>query len=332
MKIVLVYEHFFPPFDEGVKNVAFQLHQHYKASYEVVLVRYLKALPNVLNSLLLVPRLFAMVFQKPDKLVFMPQAALTFSSLLKIWALHLVYADKLTVLGVQKRQLKPWQTRLISRLNMPQTFVLSSSMAKPLEAMNIRSEVVEIGINRELYQPCVDKLPLRKKYHIDPDKRVLLHVGHIKESRNIHWLLDIKESMPELHVVLVGSTATEQDDKLREQLEAANIQVMRDYNPDIHEIYQLADIYCFPVILDNAAMETPLSVLEAMSTNLPVITTPFGRLTEQFGDDGCYRYFNTVQEALELLQSDFGAHCLNRGKTEPYSWRATAERLLINTE
>ena len=273
-----------------------------------------------------------MVCQKPDTLVFMPQAALTFSSLLKIWALHLVYAEKLIVLGVQKRQLKPWQTRLISRLSMPRTFVLSSSMAKPLEAMNIRSEVVEIGINRELYQPCADKLQLRTKYQIEPGKRVLLHVGHIKESRNIHWLLAIKKSKPELHVILVGSTATEQDDHLRKELESADIQVMRDYNPDIHEIYQLADIYCFPVILDDAAMETPLSVLEAMSTNIPVITTPFGRLPEQFSDDDCYRYFSTVDEAIELLQSSFGETCVNRAKTERYSWQATAERLLTETE
>lgn len=328
MKVLFVYEHFFPPFDEGVKNFAYQVHQHYENEHSVKLVRYIDSLPNFLNSLILVPRLLLQLLHRPDKLVFMPQASLTFSTFIKLYVLRLFYGDKLVAVGVQKRQLSHWQMQLVRKLKMPRIFVLSSAMVDILKTLNVQADIVKLGIDRDTYRPAADKLPLREKYTIDCARRVMLHVGHIRESRNIHWLLKVKAALPQLEIILVGSTATEQDDQLCRQLEQADIKVLRDYLPAINELYQLADIYCFPVILDTAAMETPLSVLEAMATNLPVITTPFGRLPEQFKDDAGYRYVNNAQEMIELLNTNFGENCANRQKTADYSWQATAERLL----
>lgn len=330
MKVIFVYEHFSPPFDEGVKNFAFQVHQHYKNEHSVKLVRYLSFLPNFINSLLLVPRLLLLLpIYRPQKLVFMPQAALTFSSLIKLHILVLFYGSKLAAVGVQKRQLSPGQTRLLGQLKMPRIYVLSSAMADSLKSIDVLPEILNVGIDRNTYRPATNRSAIRKQYNIEPNKRVLLHVGHIRKSRNIDWLLDIKAAIPELEIILVGSTATEQDKQLCKQLERADISVFRHYLPDIHKIYQISDFYCFPVILDTAAMETPLSVLEAMATNLPVITTPFGRLPEQFQNDHCYRYVNEAEDVIKLLETDFGEDCVNREKTTKYSWRATAERLLL---
>lgn len=329
MKVVFVYEHFFPPFDEGVKNFAFEMHQHYEKEHTAKLIRYFRILPNFLNSLLLVPRLLLLLpFLRPQKIVFIPQAALTFSSLLKLAILQVFYGSKLVAVGVQKRQLGQWQMKLLRRLKMPHIYVLSSGMAESLKSIGVVADIVNVGIDRNSYQPAADRHLLRNKYNIDTSSRVLLHVGHIKVSRNIDWLLEIKAALPELEIILVGSTATEQDNQLCQQLEQVGIRVLRDYLPDIYEVYQISDIYCFPVIIDTAAMETPLSVLEAMATNLPVITTPFGRLPEQFQDDNCYRYVTGAEEIIQLLNTSFGDHCKNREKTAVYSWQATAERLL----
>ena len=329
MKVLFIYELFYPPFDEGVKNLAHMIHKNLDSEHQVKLVRNITRLSNTLNSLLIVPRIIitGLLFRS-DKVIFIPQASLTFPSYIKIFALHKVFGSKLIVLGTQKRVLSEKQQRIVTKLGIQKLFVLSHSMAEPLQALQIPTKILNVGIDRERYQPVTDKTSLRDKYNIPQDKRIILHVGHIRESRNIRWLLEVQHNLPDVQVVLVGSTSTDRDSDLCQQLEAAGIQTLKEYLADIQEIYQLADFYCFPVTLEDAAMETPLSILEAMATNLPIITTAFGRLPEQFSDDHCYRYINNAADIVALLQTDFGHRCSNREKTKPYTWKATAKRLV----
>ena len=202
-------------------------------------------------------------------------------------------------------------------------------MAADLERMNIQADILPIGIDVERYRPPEDKRRLREKYGIEAERRVLLHVGHIRESRNIEWMLEIATALPEIQIILVGSTSTKRDDALSRRLEQARILVFKDYLASIEEVYQLADVYCFPVILADAAMETPLSILEAMATNLPIVTTAFGRLPEQFSEDDYFRYIASPRDIVESLADGFGENCNNREKIKPYTWKATADRLLI---
>ena len=51
------------------------------------------------------------------------------------------------------------------------------------------------------------------------------------------------------------------------------------YLQSIQEIYQLADVYLFPVMDIENCIDVPLSVLEAASCNLPIVTTEYGELT-----------------------------------------------------
>ena len=106
MKIVFIYEHFFPPFDEGVKKFSYMLHQETIKSHGVTLIRNLGLVPGVVNSLLTVPRiLLACLFLRPDRVVYVPKGALTFPSLVRIWILGKVLGKKLSVVGVQRKKL-----------------------------------------------------------------------------------------------------------------------------------------------------------------------------------------------------------------------------------
>lgn len=338
MKIIFVYEHFFEPFDEGVKNFARMIHSNLADEHQVKVVRYLRLLPNGLNSLLLVPRLLlARLIYRPDQLIFIPQASLTFSSLVKIYLLEKVYGHKLTSVGTQKRELNKAQALRVKRFKLRDMFVLSSSMAEPLLDLGINSQVVNVGIDRERYSPVSqpEKMTLRKKYQLETNKRIILHVGHIKEKRNARWLMEIQQRCEGVQTVLVGSTTTVQDNSLCHELEASGVHVIKDYLADIQEIYQLADLYCFTVTQADGAMETPLSVLEAMAVDIPIITTPFGRLPEQFQADEGYQYIESADQAIALLDNGFGIpgslkEGYNRSKTEAYTWKASADKLLAH--
>lgn len=186
MKIVFVYEHFMPPFDEGVKKLAQMIYQNLAETNDVKLIRYYRRLPNAINSLLILPRVLLMYLRcRPARLVFIPQASMTFVTFLKVMALQLITGDALVVLGTQRRILLDWQKQIVSRWQFKRLFMLSSAMAADMREMNQSAEILNIGIDREHYRPAADKTRIRQIHGIRMDKRVLLHVGHIRESRNI---------------------------------------------------------------------------------------------------------------------------------------------------
>lgn len=329
MKIVFIYEHFKPPFDEGVKKFVKAIYDHMAYRHSVALVRNLCGVPGAINKLILLPRVaIACMCHNPDRVLYVPEGALTFASIFRIWLLRTLLRERLLVIGVQRRTLRGWQQWIARRLALGTVYVMSSAMVADLRQIGVNAKVLDVGIDRSRYAPVEDFLPLRKKYGLCEDRPVLLHVGHIKESRNVRWLMNIRRALPDIQIVLVGSTSTVQDGALGEELAHAGVVMMREYVPEIQEIYQLATWYLFPVMMEDGAMEIPLSVLESMAVNLPVISTRFGRLPELFDEDACYRYVSASGDVVRLLREGFGRNCQNRHKTEPFSWEATVNTLL----
>ena len=72
----------------------------------------------------------------------------------------------------------------------------------------------------------------------------------------------------------------------------------------------------------------PLSVLEALACNLPVVTTRFGELDNYFKEDSGYRYFSTVDELISIISEMDTAEVHNRSKTEVLSWDAFSDRIV----
>ena len=326
---MFIYEHFFPPFDEGVKKFSYMSHKELSKTHQVTLIRNYTNLPNIINNLIFIPRIILLsLIKRPEKIVFIPQGALTFPALIKAWLLEKIYKNKMSVIGVQKKTLKEWQYEFIRKIKLNNIFVLSNSMANEIEKLGKTARPIKVGIDRERYTPAKDIAQLRDKYNIPNDKPVLLHVGHIRISRNILWLLEVQQALPEIQVVIIGSTSTQQENEVFSKLSSGGVLVLRDYFSDIQELYQLSNWYCFPVQHEEGAMETPLSVLEGMATNLPIITTPFGCLVDLFTEDDCFRYINSSEEIINTLKSDFGKNCTNRTKTEPFTWQKTIETIL----
>jgi glycosyltransferase involved in cell wall biosynthesis len=135
-------------------------------------------------------------------------------------------------------------------------------------------------------------------------------------------------------VVLVASSSTPQEERVAATLRAAGVHLFTEYLPAIHELYQLADCYVFPVRSTDNAIELPLSVLEALACDLPVVTTRFGDLPALFDCPGRPPGFVFVDTPGELcseaarLSRAAAAGGGTRPLAIPYSWDAVAERLL----
>jgi glycosyltransferase involved in cell wall biosynthesis len=105
--------------------------------------------------------------------------------------------------------------------------------------------------------------------------------------------------------------------------------VWRSYLPNVEEIYALADCYVFPTTHKQNSIEHPLSVMEAMSCDLPVISTRFGALPELFSPGQGLYFADTEEEFISSLEAMGTDETVirTREKVLPYSWGKVARRL-----
>jgi glycosyltransferase involved in cell wall biosynthesis len=118
------------------------------------------------------------------------------------------------------------------------------------------------------------------------------------------------------------------DEGLRQRLIAGGVILIESYVRDIEEIYQACNAYLFPVREEGSAMDFPLSVLEAMACNLPVVAYPFGGLPMAFEPGGGLVLTETDEAMLAALESVRRIPVQTRTKAEPYAWDAVAGRML----
>ena len=142
------------------------------------------------------------------------------------------------------------------------------------------------GVDMDRFTPIGSspKRALRREYCLDPDRLTLLHVGPIIPGRNLlpFTLLSTKG----YQVVIVGREPV--NGEIMNRLMRAGCRIITQQVEEIETYYHLADCYVFPVPPDQltASIETPLSILEAMASNLPIITTRFGAIPRLFPSDG----------------------------------------------
>ena len=190
---------------------------------------------------------------------------------------------------------------------------------------------LKTGIDLCKFHPVDEKRKhfLREKYGFSKDRKLILHVGHLKRARNI---LSICEIDPKYQICLVVSSSTEKEADVRAALkEYKNIRLIEEYIPEIQEYYQMADVYFFPVWQTENCIDIPLSVLEAGACNLPIVTTDYGELKEFAGKEGFYFLSSFEKEHLdqrisEACQSRPGEAQLQ--EIRAYDWERSIQVLM----
>jgi len=185
------------------------------------------------------------------------------------------------------------------------------------------------GIDVEKFRPASKEQRdrLREKYGVDKGKYVILHVGSIKQKRNLYILKNLQTSNNQ--VLIIGSTSMKAESEVYSQLQSSGVQIWRTYFDNINEIYALADCYLFPVRKTTAAIEMPLSIMEAMACNLPVISTRFGALPRVFEEGDGLFFVDQGDEFLDKIQAikQGKVSVRTREKVLPYSWQEVTRRL-----
>lgn len=314
--------------DEGIHNLAQKLSDQWSKVHPVSIIRIGTDFP--VNRFFLSFKLRRLLQDiRPDLIYYISPSCSKIAALFRAKILKAYYSQaRVFVVASQPVAYTPLERSLLSRLAPDGIFIQSPHSKELLEGLRCPVFFLPSGVDLGRFVPvgADQKKALRKHYGVDENSLVVLHVGHVRPNRNVQLLSDIAQ-LRKVQVLLVGSTSTPPDETLIRQLIQMDVLVVRNFIPCIEEMYQLADIYLFPVISEHAAIGVPLSVLEAMACNLPVITTHFGGLPQMFDEGEGLFYFKDASELPELIKkAEQLTQCSTRQMVESYSWDSVARK------
>jgi len=125
--------------------------------------------------------------------------------------------------------------------------------------------MINNGVDTKLFNPVSkeQKIKLREKYNLPLNKPIILFVGRLVEKKGFDKLFEARSK--DYLILLVG--LGEIPDYMKKD---KNVLFMNSMQQDkLSEIYQLADVFCLPSINEGF----PLTILEAMATGLPIVTS-----------------------------------------------------------
>lgn len=311
LKVCLVGHYNVTSHDEGVRNVAYQIYKHLPQSEKIEILKVdvndiLKSLSNVKKYN---PDIIHYIFSPTLMGIFLAKGISNLFPRSKS-VLSAPHPDNLPI--------KHWMSLLRPNIVLVQSY----QSEKMFQLLKYETKFLPNGVNIKKFSPVGQdvKDKLRDKYDIDPHNFVVLHVGSIKSGRNLHLLKSLQKQT-NVQVLIIGSTSTNPDEEVYNSLRESGCIVHIEYFKNIEEIYALSDCYIFPTVDRFNCIETPLSVLEAMACNLPVISTNFGALPRLFKEGNGLYFTETGADLNNILnQIQNEKYVQTRDKVVPYSW------------
>lgn len=344
--IILITEDISEPIDEGIKKYSFKLSRFLIETKQAKI--FTSKINHKLGTQYILPKnkfFFSVSFFKKLKtdnsgiIIYVPNSSSTLMSFLRLKMLSFFTHKKTVMISIQKREHSFWQRILINKLLRPNLlFTFSERERKYYKLLGINAILTTAGVNLKKYTK-VDfpkKQQIREKLNLPTEKKIVLHVGHINKGRNISILKELVKKGFE--VIVIGSTCFPDDVKLKKQLQNDGIRIISEYITKINEYYQASDLYVFPVLNDNSVIEFPLSILEAMACNIPVLSTPFGSIPYHFKQTEYFKYFTDKESLIKQVNIMFTESQLDKCNNQAiiingYTWEDQFQKIItrINT-
>lgn len=349
-RVLIISEDLVEPWDEGIKKFTISIARSLTPDHDVRVVNVDRsgfeprrngsppdaADPTIVtvggSRTFFAPAVRAVVKSfDPHAIVYVPSPSSTVSSFGRAFALkrHCPRA-RVGMVALIPRRHRPALAPLLRGIAPDRVFVPSYASLLHLSDLAIAGGAIPVGVDTAAFHhsDATEKAALRREFGVPEDAFVCLHVGHLRPKRNLAPLARLARE-PGTHVIVIGSTSTPEDTRVRETLEAAGVRVIREFVA-VDRFYRLADAYVFPTIDVEGCVEMPLSILEALASGLPVIARPFGGLRDfvAAGDD--VRYFDTGDELLAHAAAlREGARPAVRDMGA-FAWREIAERIMAS--
>lgn len=240
--------------NEGMRNVATHITHELSGEYQIEKSE-LKAIPRALVGAARSDAV--LVFARGNKLVYY-LVKMTSALNKNVWMVCVQKPDNSFIRLCQRNPLKCNYMTLVP---------------DDLEVLNIRKKYsvkqFHVGIS-DKFSPVGRERQneLKHKFGFSTEKCLLVHVGHCSTGRGLEDMLAIHDPCIEKMVVCSGMF---ENGDIAEALNENGVKVIRDYLPNVEEIYQMADVYLFPTKSAEYVISIPLSVMEALACGTPVV-------------------------------------------------------------
>lgn len=320
-KILLITEFLTPPFDEGIKKTVYNMYNDLKINCDLkVICREGFEQHNVetikVNALFFSLKVFSTIRAfKPQTIIYFPFASSTFASYLRLRILSIfAFPSNSVFLALQPKPLKNWQKILVKNFLKPNfSLTPSPELFNIWSLLSIKSALLPLWTDLEKFCPIKaesQKNILREKYNLPKNKFIISHMGHLNYGRNLQSLIQLQKD--DIQIVVVCSTSTPKDaigpDEIKTDLLKNGVIIIDSFIENIAEVYQLSDLYIFPVVAKNSSIGMPLSILEARACGVKVLTTDFGSIRSFLNDDNNNIYYsipsNFVSEVETIRKSN----------------------------
>ena len=336
-RVVVVSEDLAEPWDEGIKKFTWSLSKAIARTADVRMLNVDRSgvggeeavrIPS--SKTFLKRELWQEVrYFDPDAVLYVPSPSSTIASFFRAAVLRRAAPRAFVgMIALIPRQHGALAKPLLKHMAPDLVWVPSYRSLLYLSGVSVRGETLPVGVDTTVLAPPAagEREELRHRHGIGERTFVCLHVGHLSPHRNVRALASLRD-VAGVEVIVIGSTSTPEGSAVRRGLDANGVRVIREY-VDVSEYYKLADCYVFPVKSSDGSIEMPLSVLEALSSGLPVLTTPFGGLRDFLAAGDDLRYWESEQELVAAVTSLRDVPPPAVRDMSDFDWRRIAERVM----
>lgn len=222
---------------------------------------------------------------------------------LKKIGIKLVYSQTIAREYSSKTLVRKLQQLKVTKVNecYDSIIVQSEELKRIVLETNSKADVhiIPNGVDSEKFSPVKnenDKKQLRRKLGFSVDAILITLVGAVHPRKGTDLLVEawslLVSKYQNMHLVLIGPRYDETREelksfrnKMKQTIESsrceANVHFLGQVE-NVNEYLQISDLFVFPSKREGM----PNAVLEAMSTGVAVVLTPFVGLSKEMGEDG----------------------------------------------
>jgi len=223
-------------------------------------------------------------------------AALTsaISKSLGVPAIHTLYCPITNEIEERRSWLLSLKTANISLKGIARIVAISKNIERSLINAGIdqsKIRVIPPGIDTEAFHPGVSGQEWRKKLGVPNDGKLIFYLGNLLKAKGLDVLIEALRTIVAQSPKVCFAYALQKQHRSFEQRRQECRDALKEISlyaparefgsvPRIQELMAAADVFVSPVRTTNGLADYPISIMEAMALEKPVVSTPVGGVKE----------------------------------------------------